>query len=75
MNAFKIVTASTATGPRLFVAVDYHHRFDILHPDDTNIILTADAADIGEFNGLVDELIEELNHLKASAVLHFKTTG
>ena len=71
MRMFKIVTATTSTGPRLFVAIDTSFSFPMLGAQDENIILTADAADQGEFDGMVDELIEELKELKDSARLQF----
>jgi hypothetical protein len=72
MRMFKIVTATTDTGLRLWVAVDSIFKPDLLHDDDSNIVLTADAADEAEFDGLVDELINELVELKQAARLQFR---
>ena len=72
MRTFKIVSASSDIGPRLFIAVDMYFKPDLLHRDDTNIVLTADAADQAEFDGMVDELIDELTALKEAARLQFR---
>ncbi len=72
MDPFKIVSTSTESGPRLFVAVDTYFGSPLLAPGDTNILLTVDAADMDEMDGLIDELIDELNHLRKSADFQFK---
>jgi len=51
----------------LHVAVDSYIRPDALGPDSAEIVLTVEAETVEEFDELVDELIAQLEGLKAIA--------
>jgi hypothetical protein len=68
LKPFKVLPAMHGGGwLGLHVAVDYYIRPDALGPDSAEIVLTVEAENPEEFDGLVDELIAELEGLKAIA--------
>ena len=68
LKPFKVLPAIHGSGwLGLHVAVDSYIKPDALGPDSSEIVLTVEAETPKEFEELVDELIAELEGLKAIA--------